>query len=300
MSSQNSVQPIVVFDSGVGGLSVLSHLREALPNERFSYVMDDAWCPYGDKADLQLSERILSIIGRVIRQQRPKMLVVACNTASTLALELLRKTFDLPFVGVVPALKAAADNTTVGSVVLLATEATIQRDYVDHLWRKFGGSRRLIKVACPELVVLAEDKCRGREVSLETIESLMGRVKAQLAQSGRQSNAQGLEPVSAFVLGCTHFPFLVDELATTWGQPCLWLDSGVAIARRVDSLLRGSETAQLADVTLPVSSVPSGLVPDQPRRSFAEFWYTNHQPDPALSAALERLALNCAGRVLLV
>ncbi len=287
MASANFVQPIVVFDSGVGGLSVLSHLRAALPDESFSYVMDDAWSPYGDKSDQQLSARVLSVIGCVIRQCRPKMVVIACNTASTLALELLRQKFAIPFVGVVPALKTATEKTSSGSVVLLATEATIQRSYVDQLWLQFGDQRRLIKVACPSLVAIAEEKLRGKQVALERFESLFQQVKRKLRQdSSGVSTNQSPDRVSAFVLGCTHFPLLREELSDAWGESCLWLDSGAAIARRVGSLVTATRATHQRDVAPLSQASPS-----------VEYWHTHDTLDSELSAALERLRLSCSGRL---
>lgn len=287
MASANLVQPIVVFDSGVGGLSVLSHLRAALPDESFRYVMDDAWCPYGDKSDQQLSARVLSVIGCVIRQCRPKMVVIACNTASTLALELLRQKFAIPFVGVVPALKTATEKTSSGSVVLLATEATIQRSYVDQLWLQFGDQRRLIKVACPSLVTIAEEKLRGKQVALESFESLFQQIKRKLRQdSSGVSGNQTPDRVSAFVLGCTHFPLLREELSGAWGESCLWLDSGAAIARRVGSLVTATRAIHQSEVAPLSQASPS-----------VEYWHTHDTLDLELSAALERLQLSCSGRL---
>jgi len=235
----NSAARVLVFDSGVGGLSILSHILQRLPSLNVSYVMDDACCPYGEKADAYLQERMQLVMARAIERCQPDLVVVACNTASTLSLQSFRQAFSLPFVGVVPAIKPAYEKTTSGAVVLLATAATVQRDYVMDLWSRFGRGRSLIRLACPELVAMAENKVRGQSIDTsqwqELVETLRDKVNAEL---------KGGESVEAFVLGCTHFPLLRDELMQAWRDPCLWLDSGVAVAERVADLLAPSEQAQ--------------------------------------------------------
>lgn len=238
MVDVNTAARVLVFDSGVGGLSVLSHLQQRLPNLTISYVMDDAWCPYGEKADSRLQERMQLVMARAIERCQPDLVVVACNTASTLSLQSFRQAFSLPFVGVVPAIKPAYEKTASGAVVLLATAATVQRDYVMDLWSRFGQGRSLIRLACPELVAMAEGKLRGQIISTQLWQELVENLRRKLKVELRHD-----ESVAAFVLGCTHFPLVRDELVRAWGESCLWLDSGAAVAERVANLLVSSERA---------------------------------------------------------
>lgn len=281
---------ILVFDSGVGGLSVLTHLQRELPRARYTYVMDDEWCPYGDKADDLLLPRIVSVIGRAIDSCRPQMVVIACNTASTLAIDRLREVFTLPFVGVVPALKTAVENTASGTVVLLATAATVDRDYIDDLWSAFGHPRRLIKVACAELVGLAEDKLRGRAISADQLELMLRAVEVKCSHllGVHSGSKQESEKISAFVLGCTHFPLLRDELERAWPQPCSWFDSGAAIAQRVLSI-----------VTSPVFEIYAQPLSDGAERSGIsnQWWCTSNKVDADLSRVLMEYGLVAAGQL---
>jgi len=286
MTHLNTQPHILVFDSGVGGLSVLPHLQRELPRAHFTYVMDDEWCPYGEKADDILLPRMVSVIGSAIELCRPQLVVIACNTASTLAMDTLRETFALPFVGVVPALKPAVESTVSGAVVLLATTATVDREYIDDLWCAFGGRRRLIKVACSDLVLLAEEKLRGREVSAEQLGRVLRAIEAECSRS-LSASAQDDESISAFVLGCTHFPLLREELESAWPQSCLWLDSGAAIARRVLSLVTSPEFD--AD----------GLALSQRDRCNRsnQWWCTSRASNDDLNEAFRTLGLTAAGRL---
>lgn len=232
MTLSNASPRILIFDSGVGGLSVFSHISSALPNATYSYVMDDAFCPYGEHDDGFLLPRIISVIGRAIEQCQPQLVVVACNTASTLAIDLLREKFLLPFVGLEPALKPAVEETDSGAVLLLATEATLGRRSVDQLWARVGTGRQLIKVACTELVLLAEQKVREAKIDHQHLRVLF-KALAGVEPLSDESDQR----IAAIVLGCTHFPLLSEELKQAWPEPCQWFDSGAAISRRVMALV---------------------------------------------------------------
>jgi len=286
MTHLNTQPHILVFDSGVGGLSVLPHLQHELPRAHYTYVMDDDWCPYGEKTDDILLPRIVSVIGRAIELCRPQLVVIACNTASTLAMDTLRETFTLPFVGVVPALKPAVESTASGAVVLLATAATVDRDYIDDLWCAFGGQRQLIKVACSDLVLLAEEKLRGREVSADQLACVLRAIEAECFRSLSVS-AQDDESISAFVLGCTHFPLLRDELESAWSQPCLWFDSGAAIARRVLSLVAAPE----------FDADSLALSPRDRCSRLSQWWCTSPASNDDLNEVFRSLGLTAAGRL---
>jgi len=221
---------VLVFDSGVGGLSVLQHIQQQIPFVDTHYLMDDAWCPYGDRHESELVTRIVAVIESGVEVCCPDLVVVACNTASTLALSMLRERLSIPVVGVVPALKPAAQSGVPGAVVLLATAATVNGDYVASLWQQFGGDQALVAMACPELVALAESNLRYEPLSAGRLQVWSDRLQAQFLKAGEIS-------VASFVLGCTHFPLLRDELIQTWAKPALWLDSGEAVARRVKAVL---------------------------------------------------------------
>jgi len=293
---ENAAARVLVFDSGVGGLSVLSHILQRLPSVDISYVMDDAWCPYGEKADAYLQERMQLVMARAIERCQPDLVVVACNTASTLSLQSFRQAFTLPFVGVVPAIKPAYEKTTSGAVVLLATAATVQRDYVMDLWSRFGQGRSLIRLACPELVAMAEDKLRGQLIEAqqwqELVDILRDKVTAEL-KSG--------ESVEAFVLGCTHFPLLRDELMQAWRDPCLWLDSGAAVAERVANLLASGQAQSrkrdaLGHQHRGQKMAASGFNRESNKGEVsATCWHTSEQLDTGLAERLASHQLQLAG-----
>lgn len=275
MTLSNTSPHILIFDSGVGGLSVFTHISSALPNATFSYVMDDVFCPYGDRDDGSLLPRIVSVIDRAIQQCRPQLVVVACNTASTLAIEVLRKKFTIPFVGLEPALKPAVEETSGGAVVLLATEATLGRHSVDQLWGRVGRGRQLIKVACPELVFLAEQKMRGATINYRDLCFVFDALEGVDLLSDASD-----QKVAAIVLGCTHFPLLSEELKRAWPAPCQWLDSGAAISRRVMTLVDGS---------------PSRVL-DQTENLW---WRTSAGSDLPLQRAFSRRGFIAAGQLIL-
>ncbi|MDF1628943.1 MAG: glutamate racemase [Alcanivoracaceae bacterium] len=219
--------PVLVFDSGVGGLSVAAEIRRRLPGLPLHYLMDSAGFPYGNKDDVTLVERVVKVCAEAVAEQQPRLLVVACNTASTLALPALRGALDIPVVGVVPALKVAAAASTSGQIGLLATPATVNRTYTDNLILDFAGGCDVRRFGSVELVQWAEDWIAfGREPS-----GLFEHLDSWLSQP---------QPLSHVVLGCTHFPLLRPMLERFWPTIC-WVDSGEAIARRVEQLVGGQE-----------------------------------------------------------
>lgn len=215
---------VLIFDSGVGGLSILSEIRQLLPGLRLHYLMDNAAFPYGTKPDDFLIQRILSVCTSAVRELNPDILVVACNTASTLALPALRQQLQVPVVGVVPAIKVAAGLSGGSDIGLLATPATVNRPYTDELIREFAPHTRVRKFGSRELVQWAEDFiATGTEP-----EQLHAHLHQWLTEPVR---------VSQVVLGCTHFPLLKHLLLQHWPD-IGWVDSGAAIARRVATLTR--------------------------------------------------------------
>ncbi len=219
-------QPILVFDSGVGGLSVYDAVRAVLPNEFFRYACDNAAFPYGPKPENELLARVETVISALITQCDPKMLIIACNTASTVALPSLRARFDLPIIGVVPAIKPAARCSHNKIIGLLATPGTIARRYTDELIREFAADCDVIRVGSRELVIMAEEKLRGSKID----QALLTEILSPFWQENTRQ-------ADTIVLGCTHFPLLLDELKQAAPHIRHWVDSGAAIARRSVQLL---------------------------------------------------------------
>jgi len=259
---------VLIFDSGVGGLSILSEVRQLLPHLSLYYLMDNEAFPYGLKSDDELIPRVLQVCTRAVQQLHPDLLIIACNTASTLTLPQLREQLDIPVVGVVPAIKVAAtlaanqaaqSNSTTGCHIgLLATPATINRTYTDNLIRDFAGHCSVRRFGSKELVQWAEDWISKQRPA----ESLFDHLDDWL---------QHPEPLSHVVLGCTHFPLLKSQLQQRW--PAIeWVDSGNAIARRVADLL--------PQVAAPAREGTATAVADGDLQCF---WTDNHkQPAGAI------------------
>jgi glutamate racemase len=236
---QNQPPTVMVFDSGVGGLSVCQSILSLCPNVRIVYVADNAAFPYGTKTDGYLRERIVNVLSKQCITHQPDMLVIACNTASTLVLPDLRERLNIPVVGVVPAIKPAALETRTGAIGLLATSATVQRSYTDQLISDFAPHCDVVRVGSSRLVEIAEEYLRGLPVS-----------KAELADITRSFFCESLSaPVDKIVLGCTHFPLLRSQLSESSLKRVEWIDSGDAIAQRVKDLLESIECKQAADIT---------------------------------------------------
>lgn len=218
---------ILVFDSGVGGLSIVQEIRALLPTLGIDYLADSAFFPYGTRHEGELAQRVIAVIDAAIARLRPALVVIGCNSASTIALDLLRTRFDTPFVGVVPAIKPAAAASTTKTIGLLATEGTIMRDYTRELARQFAHDCTLVSYGSSKLVVQAEHLLHGRPLDRECI-------RQELARLWALRNADNIDAV---VLGCTHFPLLKPQLIELAPVAVQWVDSGAAIARRVASLL---------------------------------------------------------------
>ncbi len=228
----NSAHPILIFDSGVGGLSVFDEVHRALPQEHYCYACDNAAFPYGPKPEEELIARVDAVLTALIARVKPKMVIIACNTASTVALPRLREKFSLPIIGVVPAIKPAAQLSANKIIGLLATPGTVSRRYTDELIQQFAPDCDVIRVGSRELVLLAEAKLRG-----EAIDQAM--LREILAPFFQESTRQA----DTIILGCTHFPLLLTELQLAAPQVKHWVDSGEAIARRAQQVLPTSNTA---------------------------------------------------------
>jgi glutamate racemase len=224
---------ILVFDSGVGGLSIVREIRTLLPHLGIDYVADNAFFPYGTRHESELAARVPAVMAAAIARLTPALVVVGCNSASTIALDLLRQRFAPPFVGVVPAIKPAAAASVTKTIGLLATEGTVMREYTRQLARQFAHDCTLVAYGSSELVVQAERLLRGQPVQKQ-------RVQHELAQLWAMPHADAIDAV---VLGCTHFPLLKPLLMELAPAKVNWVDSGAAIARRVASLLPGAAAA---------------------------------------------------------
>ena len=223
----NPYSPILFFDSGVGGLSVLAPTRELLPTAPIVYAADSAGFPYGKRSEAEIASRVPALLGRLVERFQPRVAVIACNTASTIALEHVRAALDLPVVGTVPAIKLAAEISKTRVIGVLGTEATVRQPYVDDLAAKFAADCTIVRHGSPELVELAEAKLAGEEIGVEAV-----RAAAQ-----PMFDASDGDRIDTVVLACTHFPLLQDELAQAF--PAVeYVDGGPGIARRIAWLTR--------------------------------------------------------------
>ncbi len=223
-------RPVLMFDSGIGGLTVLREARVLMPDRRFVYVADDAGFPYGAWDESALRQRIVRLFGNLIREYHPKVAVIACNTASTLVLPDLRAAYpSTPFVGTVPAIKPAAERTRSGLVSVLATPGTVKRQYTRDLIREWAGKCHVRLVGSDRLAALAETYMRDGFVDEMA-------VRAEIEPCFVEHEGARTDIV---VLACTHYPFLVNRMRKTAPWPVDWLDPAEAIARRTLSLLSG-------------------------------------------------------------
>jgi len=214
---------ILIFDSGVGGLSVLEAIQQQLPGCNLIYASDNAAFPYGTKGEDELVERVERVLRRILQSHPVDIIVVACNSASTLALPHIRSHFAEPIVGVVPAIKPAAERSESRVIGLLATPGTVARPYTQDLIDRFASDCEVIRLGSSELVLMAEQKLRGEPVD-------GGRLKTLLAAMDRHPRRSEMDTL---VLACTHFPLLHPELRQHFGEAVALVDSGAAIARRV-------------------------------------------------------------------
>ncbi len=231
--SQNSVAPILVFDSGVGGLSVLEPIRAQLPGLPIVYAADNAGFPYGTKSEAEIAARVPALLGRLVERYRPRLAVIACNTASTIALAHVRAALDLPVVGTVPAIKPAAERSMTRVIGVLGTEATVRQPYVDRLSAEFAGDCLVLRHGSARLVTLAEAMLAGETVTAAD-------VAPELAGLLGQPGGDRLDTVA---LACTHFPLLAAQLAAAAPRPLAFVDGGPGIARRVAHLVGGAAAA---------------------------------------------------------
>ena len=256
----NPAAPLLFFDSGVGGLSVLGPTRLALPTAPIIYVADSAGYPYGVRTDADLAERVPALLTRLVERFQPRLVVIACNTASTIALDQARAALDIPVVGTVPAIKPAAAVSKTRVIAVLGTEATVRQPYVDDLAARFAADCIVIRHGSPALVGLAEAKLAGDAIDPAAVTAAIAPLLAQPHGTS----------IDTIVLACTHFPLIADELALAL-PGVTFVDGSPGIARRIAWLTR--------DQPWPAAA-PEGIA-----------LFTGPPPAPALTASLARFGL---------
>ena len=220
--------PVLFFDSGVGGLSVIAPARALLPRMPVVYAADSAGFPYGTRSEAEIAARVPALLGRLVERYRPRLVVIACNTASTIALPAVRMALDLPVVGTVPAIKPAAERSTSRVIGVLGTEATVRQPYVDDLARRFAADCIVLRHGSAGLVTLAEDALAGVPPPPDA-------VARELAGLLRQPHGERIDVV---VNACTHFP-LLEQALTAAAPGVAFVDGGAGIARRIAHLTDG-------------------------------------------------------------
>ena len=222
-------RPLLFFDSGVGGLSVLAAARMLLPDAPIVYAADNAGYPYGTKSEAEIAARVPALLGRLVERYHPRLVVIACNTASTIALGHVRSALDVPVVGTVPAIKPAALLSRTRAIGVLGTDATIRQPYVDRLAAEFASDCLVLRHGSAELVDLAEAKLRGEPTDPAAYARIL---------DGLISQPEGAR-IDTVVLACTHFRLVEPELSAA--RPLAYVDGADGIARRIAHLTQGQD-----------------------------------------------------------
>ena len=224
---------ILLFDSGMGGLTVANCVREQLPDAELIYSADNAAFPYGAWKEEALVSRIVHVVGKLIEVTKPDIVVIACNTASTLAMVALREKFKIPFVGTVPAIKPAAAQTKSNIIGVLATPGTVSREYTHSLIHTYAFHCKVILHGAKRLAEIAEQKLKGHAPDMDEL-------REEIAPVFRKRDGKQTDVV---VLGCTHYPLLIEEMKQVAPWEVNYLDPAPAIARRASDVLAGLELA---------------------------------------------------------
>jgi glutamate racemase len=222
-----TIPRILLFDSGMGGLTVARAVRTQLPNAHLVYAADNAAFPYGAWQEEALVKRIVAVIGALIARVKPDIVVIACNTASTIALAQLREAYKLPFVGTVPAIKPAAAQTRSGIIGVLATPGTVKREYTHALIHAYASHCQVVLHGAQRLAEIAESTLKGSAVDPEELRAEIAPVFA----------TRGGARTDVVVLGCTHYPLLVEDILKVAPWEVSYIDPAPAIARRVADVL---------------------------------------------------------------
>jgi glutamate racemase len=256
---------VIVFDSGLGGLTVLAEVARQRPDAKCLYVADDAGFPYGRLSETVLVSRVAAVMAELIADYTPDAVVIACNTASTLVLPHLRAAYPhVPFIGTVPAVKPAAAKSKSKLISVLATPGTVARDYTHDLVRTYAAHCDVTLVGSTKLATLAEDFMKGATVKDAAI-------LAEIAPSFVEKDGQQTDCI---VLACTHYPLLLDHFERLAPWPVAWIDPAEAIARRLDHVLSDG-------LCRPRSDAKHGS-------AHAALFTSGNAPSPELAAALAK------------
>jgi glutamate racemase len=247
---------ILIFDSGLGGLTVLREVVKARPDAHYIYVADDAFFPYGHHGEEQIIARVVPMIGELIKTHRPDLIVIACNTISTLVMSHLRAAYSVPFVGTVPAIKPACASSRTKRVSVLGTKGTVKREYTHALIRDFAQGCDVTLVGSADLAALAEAALSGDVITDRQI-------FAEIAPCFVGDGESDPRRTDTIVLACTHYPLLMDRLVALAPWPVDWIDPAPAIARRVADLLppAGREADHAGAEMIFTSKRPHQLIP---------------------------------------
>ncbi|MEM6947723.1 MAG: glutamate racemase [Pseudomonadota bacterium] len=266
MASRRTPSPatgrVLVFDSGIGGLTIRDALAASAPGLVIDYAADTAFFPYGEKADAALAARVPEVAEALVAEAKPDVLVIACNTASTLALSETRSRLAIPVIGTVPAIKPAASLTKTGTIGLLATPGTLARAYTSKLIADFAAHCQVIQHGSVDLVHLAERRAAGERLPASEVAA----AQAPLFQ------APGGEQIDTVVLACTHFPLLRTELTAAAPHQVSYIDSGAAIARQTLKRLEAAPARRIG-VDPPAAWVTSPVHPEAVGRVFRRYGY---------------------------
>ena len=262
-------RPLLLFDSGVGGLSVLAPIRRLLPHAPIVYAADNAFFPYGLKSEAEIAGRVPALLGRLTERYRPRLVVIACNTASTIALGPVRAALDIPVVGTVPAIRPAALTSRTRTIGVLGTDATVRQPYVDRLATEYAADCTVLRHGSAALVELAEAHLRDAPVDPAAYHAVLSGLFDQ----------PGGNDIDTIVLACTHFPLVADALAAAAAPRRIdFIDGGPGIARRVAHLTEGQSWPEHP---VPGIAVFTGAI----------------DPDPAFHANLARFGLEQSVRL---
>ena len=223
--------PLLFFDSGVGGLSVVAPTLDLLPHAPIVYAADSAGFPYGTRSEAEIAARVPALLGRLVERYRPRLVVIACNTASTIALPAVRAALDLPVVGTVPAIKPAAEMSRSRVIGVLGTAATVRQPYVDDLARRFAADCTVLRHGSAALVEIAERALAGETPNLDQVGSELFSLL----------NQPGGDRIDVVVNACTHFPLLEGDLLAVAPERIRFVDGGPGIARRIVHLTQGQD-----------------------------------------------------------
>lgn len=258
--SKAATPVILAADSGLGGLTIVAEIRKTLPQARLAYLCDNAFFPYGTRPDADLLAHFLGVMNQAIDRVHPDLIVTACNTISTICLPQLRAATSIPVVGVVPAVKPAAQQSRRKIIGVLATPATINRPYTDDLIQRYAADCAVLKIGSAELVEMAEAKLLGQAVDRDRL----GRILAPFF------DRPGDTRPDVIVLACTHFPLLQAELRAVGPADVAWIDSGAAVARRVVEVLPPAKDRTGRDIAFTSAACDAAM-----RRALAAFGFAD-------------------------